>query len=477
MILKFCALRARVASTICLLLLSCAAYAAAGARAQTASALFISDTHFDPFHDPAKVKALAAAPASEWETILASPDSPTQQQDLDALRAVCAERGPYDSYPLLKSALAAIRQRAQGVRFVTVSGDLLAHKFFCRFAQTMPGATPAEYEAFVEKTWQYQVDRLQQTLPHTPIYLALGNNDSNCDDNKLDTGTPFLAAVGGIVGRAAGSAWNAAAAKDFAAYGSYSVTMAAPMQRTRLIVLNDNLLNNSYTHCSGQTDKAPGEQQVQWLQQQLDAARKLHQRVWIMGHIPIGVNPYGTLSKGPTAVCHGRKPDMFLFSDALADTMAENAPEIQLALFAHSHMDELRLLGSGEKTLPVKFVPSISPVNGNHPAFTVGVVDTATATLADYTVYTAPDSLGSEWTKEYTWSTTYGQRGFTPATLRTVIDGFTADRAGATPESKAYMENFTAGALGQLAPFWPAYVCTMTNMHAVDYTACVCGEK
>ena len=485
MILKFCARSARMVSVVCLLLLSCAAFAAPATRANTAQALMISDVHFDPFHDPAKVKVLAAAPASGWEAIFAAPDSPSRQQDLDKLQTSCRAKGEDTSYALLKSALLAIRAHAQGVRFVTVSGDLLAHKFSCRWAQTMPGATPADYETFVEKTLQYQAERLQQALPHATLYLSLGNNDSNCDDYKLDTGTPFLEAVAKIVGHGVGSTWNAEAAKDFANGGYYSVTMAAPMQRTRLIVVNDIFLSTGYTHCSGHADAAPGAAQMQWLQQQLDAARKLHQRVWVMGHIPPGVNPYSTLSHGPDAVCSGGKPKMFMSSEVLGDTLAGNASVIPLAIFAHTHMDELRLLDPANKageaqnqTVALKMVSSISPVDGNHPSFTVARVSPATATLADYTVYVAADAQGSAWAPEYTFSAAYEHSGFTPATLRAIISGFSADPGAATTASQNYLRFYTSGTLTrELAPFWPAYVCALSNTHAADYTACVCGGK
>ncbi|MDR3734766.1 MAG: hypothetical protein P4L10_04420 [Acidobacteriaceae bacterium] len=485
MILKFCALRARVVSVVCLLLLSCAAYAAPGTRANTASALMISDIHFDPFHDPAKVKALAAAPESGWEAILAAPASSSQQADLDKLQIACKAKGEDTDYALLNSALQAIREHAAAVRFVTVSGDLMAHKFACRWAQTMPGATAANYDSFVEKTLQYQAEKLQQALPHATLYLALGNNDSNCDDYTLDTGTPFLAAVAKIVGRGVGSTWTAAAAKDFATGGYYSVTMAAPMQQTRLIVVNDIFLSPGYLHCSGKPDAAPGAAQMQWLQQQLDAARKLHQRVWVMGHIPPGVNPYSTLSHGPDAVCSGAKPKMFMSSEVLGDTVAASASEIPLAIFAHTHMDELRLLGPAQpaagvqsQAVALKLVPSISPVNGNRPSFLVAKIEPATATLADYTVYTAADAQGSAWTPEYTFSTTYGHGGFTPATLRQVIAGFTADAKADAQPSQDYMRFYTSGTLTrELTPFWPSYVCALANTHAADYTACVCGAK
>ena len=39
---------------------------------ETVPALFLSDIHFDPFWDPAKVPQLTASPASEWKAIPSS---------------------------------------------------------------------------------------------------------------------------------------------------------------------------------------------------------------------------------------------------------------------------------------------------------------------------------------------------------------------------------------------------------------------
>ena len=70
----------------------------------TVSGLMLSDFHFDPFHDPAKARRLAAAPVSAWKGILEEPDSPGRQQALDALQKTCQVHG-YDTstYPQLMS--------------------------------------------------------------------------------------------------------------------------------------------------------------------------------------------------------------------------------------------------------------------------------------------------------------------------------------------------------------------------------------
>jgi sphingomyelin phosphodiesterase acid-like 3 len=478
--MTFRARKLRVAAALCAgLLMACGA---AHAQSVQPKALLISDIHFDPFHDPAKVSQLAAEPVSAWEAILAGPDSPTQATAFPALQAECKMRGEDTPYPLLVSALNEMKKDAADVRFITMSGDMLAHKFACRFQAVMPAATPAQYEAFVEKTIEFEANEIEMTLPHATAYLSLGNNDSNCDDNKLDTDTPFLQAVGKIVGHGMGRAWNAAAAKSFATGGYYSVTMNAPMQRTRLIVVNDIFLGSTYTTCKNKVDGEAGAAQMQWLTAQLDAARRLHERVWVMGHIPPGVNPYSTLERGPMKVCtpggaDGTGPVMFMTSEVLGDTLVKNADVIRLAIFAHTHDDELRLLGTGDSSVALKMVPSITTINGNNPAITVAQVDPATATMADYTVFAA-DAAGSSWAKEYTFSEAYGHAGFTPETLRRVVDGFQADAAGTAPASAAYMHNFAVGLPTPRLPLlWQGYVCALTHTHAADYAACACGLK
>jgi sphingomyelin phosphodiesterase acid-like 3 len=282
--------------------------------------------------------------------------------------------------------------------------------------------------------------------------------------------------------QAGGSAWTPAAAAEFAHGGYYSVTMAAPMQHTRLIVVNDIFLAPKYSTCANKPDEAAGARQIKWLKKQLNEARLQHQTVWVMGHIPPGVNPYVTANRGLLTVCvptdaPDSGPAMFLANESLGDTLAKNGDIIQLAIFAHTHADEMRLFGTGDKAVAVKFVPSITPYNGNNPAFTVAQVDPATAVMADYTVFAATDARGSSWAKEYTFSEAYGHTGFTPATLRALMDGFRADTEDEAPASQAYLRYYS----GLNAPVhvpgivWQAGLCALTNEHAAEFTRCACA--
>ena len=165
----------------------------------TIPALFVSDIHFDPFHDPARVRQLVAAPVSQWGSILSRPPSPNQPQAFTTLQQTCFARGIDTPDPLLRSSLRAMRARQPDAKFMLVSGDLIAHDFTCRYKTLFPHATPAEYQSFVEKTIRYVVGQLRAAFPRIPIYVALGNNDSGCGDYRLDPGNDFLADTARIV--------------------------------------------------------------------------------------------------------------------------------------------------------------------------------------------------------------------------------------------------------------------------------------
>jgi sphingomyelin phosphodiesterase acid-like 3 len=448
----------------------------------TTSALLLSDIHFDPFHDPGKVARLAAAPASEWEGILAGPASADQPAAFAALQRRCNARGVDTSYELFQSSLQAEQNEARDAKFITLSGDLIAHGFGCRFAALVPGKRASDYSAFVAKTVEYVTSQLRRTFPGVPVYAALGNNDSGCGDYRLDGGSDFLAATAkNVVAGLPNSADRKKAQADFTAGGYYTVMMAAPMSNTRLIVLDDIFMSQKYATCGGQKNVAAAAAQIAWLQHQFADARRQKQRVWVMGHIPPAVDIYSTFTKMRN-VCANEKPEMFLSSDLLGDTLVENADVIRLGLFAHTHMDELRLLEPDGTTqggdVAIKMVSSISPVNGNDPSFTVARIDTTAATLADYQVFAVSNLTGvnASWSKEYDYAQTYRKAAFTAATVKNLIGEFRVDPDAKTNASRSYIDNFFVGDHSSLIkPLWPEYVCALSHYKAEGFDRCVCA--
>lgn len=451
------------------------------APATTISALTVSDIHLDPFYDPAKAKQLAAAPASEWEQILSDPESPGRAESYAALQKTCGAKTADTSNPLFQSSLRALRAHGARARFVTLSGDLIAHQFPCRFHTSVPGASADEYTAFVEKTIDYVLTELRHTLPGVPVYAALGNNDSGCADYRMDPDSSFLRAVGESVLRGLPKSPDKdRALEDFSHGGYYSVTMAAPMRRTRLIVLDDIFLSRNYATCEGKRDPAAGDAQLAWLARQLADARAHHQRVWVMGHIPPGVDIHA-IALSLNRVCDGTPPQMFLTSEKLAEVLEENADVVRLGIFAHTHMDELRLLvpkdASPKKMVAIKMVPSITPVHGNHPAFIVARISPSSAELMDYTVFTASNRTGivTTWSKEYTYSSTYHESAFAAPQVAHLIREFARDPKANSPTSSAFIRYFYAGdTSGLIKPLWPEYTCALAHTDGHSFAACTC---
>lgn len=445
-------------------------------------AVFLSDIHFDPFWDPAKVPLLAGAPVSKWQAVLEQPASPNRQLKFDMLAKTCDARGYDTSYPLFRSALAAMRADVVKSRFVTVSGDLLAHSFDCKFKTVYPGSNQQEYSAFVEKTIQFVLDELHSTAGNVPVYAALGNNDSDCGDYRLDAHSAFLAETAKAVTQHLPPRERAEAVASFSATGSYSIPLPAPMERTRLIVLDDLFSSAKHTSCSGKPDNSGEEEQLAWLAKQLETARAAKQKVWVMAHIPPGVDAFSTLSHLRGACTH--PPTMLLSSNKLDDALTGASSRIALGIFGHTHEDEIKLLESepdfqnpsASGMIPVKLVAAISPINGNLPSFTVAQIDPETATLVDYKVVAGSDKV--KWAEQYDYAKAYGEPSFSAASVRDLIAKFSADSAEKTNASRNYIHDFVIGhPIPLLSLVWPGYVCTMAAQSANDFTQCACSQS
>ncbi len=479
---KLCVYASALVLGLSVLTVQIPAQAAANGGANSIQALFVSDIHFDPFRDPGKAAQLAAAPVGDWDRILAAPASADAAAQWTKLDQACPTRGADTSYALYQSSLHAIHAQAGDAKFVILSGDLIAHNFSCKFAAVFPKAAPTDYRTFVEKTIDYVFANLRTALPGVPVYAALGNNDSDCGDYQLDPNSRFLKEAAQVFAADFEGAEKEQALRDFAAGGYYGVNLPAPIEKTRLLVLDDIFMSVRYQTCGGNVDPAPGAAQIAWLKQQLNDARDKKENVWVMAHIPPGVDSYATARQW-MALCAGGKPKMFLSSEALPEVLADYGDVVQLTIFAHTHMDEVRLLtpaavAVGRKPVAVKMVASISPVDGNNPSFTVATIDPAHAVLKDYRVIAASNQTGVDttWSEEYDFAKAYHEPAFTAAALENLIAGFKTDPAAQTSASQNYLRFYMTGVdMRMMALIWHPYVCSLTNAAPDVYRECVCS--
>ena len=450
------------------------------AAEQTVGAVMVSDIHFEPFFDPAKAVQLAAAPVSAWKGILAGPVSADREARFAELGKSCPVRGQDSSYPLFDSSLRAMRKDGAGAKFVTVSGDLIAHSFQCKFGVVFPHAAAGEYRTFVEKAIDFVIDQLDEAVPGVPVFVALGNNDSDCGDYQLDAHSEFLASVGEEVAKSFPEGERKGIAESYAAGGYFSARL--PAGNARMLVLDDQFMGAKYTTCGGKPDAAAAEAQLDWLEKQLAEARQTKEKVWVMAHIPPGVDVHATALK-MDVTCGAKGPKMFLASEKIADVLTENSDVVALAVFAHTHMDEWRILkpenGASGGDVAVKGVASISPINGNLPSITVARVSASSAGLVDYKVMVASNATGVDttWREEYDWGKTYHAAEFSAANVSKLVAGFAADGEAQTEPSQAYIRDFIAGKdSALLALVWPMYACGQGSDSAQAFKACACKD-
>jgi sphingomyelin phosphodiesterase acid-like 3 len=453
---------------------STAKQSASAARNNEPVVAMVSDIHFDPFEDPAKVARLDAAAVGEWKSILAEPMATDHESRFAALNSSCHFKGADTDFALLESTMKALRLHAGGAAFATLSGDLLAHDFRCRYEKALPGGK--NYASFTAKTIEFVMAEMRAALPGKPLYAALGNNDSDCEDYQLDLGSSFFRELTESFLRDVPAADRTEAEKSFAETGSYAVHLPGEMATTRLIVLDDLFMSKKHSACSAKKDPRGAEAVRLYLAGQL-AAGEGKETKWVMAHIPPGIDPYSTILK-MRDICGGEKPDYFLSSDSLRSELTKQP--VALAIFAHTHMDEMRLLHSddGSQKIAAKLVPSVSPIHGNHPAFVLARVNAQTATVSDYRVVAsaAMNDPKAEWKTLYDFDQLFAQKRFDATAVEALLTNFRKEPEGKA--SEAYLHQVQSGEKATpLALFWPEYACTLGTTTEAGLRQCMCPAK
>ena len=111
-----------------------------------------------------------------------------------------ASFGKDTNFPLLDSALAALRAAAPEADFTIFTGDLLAHEFEAKAAKAFGvDERSTLVQAFAVATTNFVARMLGRAIPSRPVIIALGNDDAACGDYRIDPGGPYLAATRGTV--------------------------------------------------------------------------------------------------------------------------------------------------------------------------------------------------------------------------------------------------------------------------------------
>lgn len=437
-------------------------------RAAESSVLVLSDIHFNPLADETLRSRLVAADIDEWKSILSSGSQ------------VFSKSGEDTNWALLKSALDRIANLSQKPSFVVITGDLFAHHL--REKLEVGSVAPLSFPTFARRTALFLEREFKTALPAVPIVIALGNNDADCEDGdySVQPRGPFLQSLLPAIADAANTQPDLLKT-SWLNYGSYDIPSPA-LQRGRVIVLNTTLLSARYQNSCGDIAEDPGMEMLQWLTERLAAARTANQKVWLVYHIPPGIDSYASThprGSNPEKIVPMWKPQ---YEAEFESILARYPGVVQNQLAGHTHFDEFRLLGtSGAYSSFVLLNSGLSPNVGQNPAFRE-IKFKADGTLADFSTWflvlshgsgSPPSNVG--WTLEYKFRSEWKLKAVDLPNLSTLYRRILHD-----PTLKARWESIfsvaSRGGRGMTEKEFAATSCAAGNSRTADFRHCFCAN-
>jgi sphingomyelin phosphodiesterase acid-like 3 len=434
---------------LCALVLFGMASASARAAADSGTFAIISDIHFNPF----------AAAGDQ----------------------AMSRTGEDTNHALLASGLAAFARAMANADFAIVPGDFLAHEFNAK-AGTALGVDPASPAVadMATRTTLFVTDALARALAGKPAIVALGNEDSSCGDYRIEPGGSYLAATREAVRRLVGAErLEPGFAETWAAAGYYAARHPT-VANGLIVVLNDVVWSPLYQDACGSSGLAAAHAMMGWLRERLARQRFAGGRVWLVHHIPWGIDSYATLgAKAPSCAA---KVVPFLkepFASELRSLLLEYRDVAQASFSGHTHFDDYRLLVDqrGAVIGLDKITPAISPIFGQNPGFQVFTYDRRTGTPTDFSTWhlTNPGAAAeaADWRLEYTFTEAWRQPRYSPDIVGTLWQAMMKDGAARDTYRRLYMVGQGELAADGLA----AYLCAIGHTDVTSFTACYCSGQ
>ncbi len=434
----------------------------------------LSDIHFNPFYDPSLINSLIQSDYTKWQSIF----SHSRIQGYGTHSADV-------NYILLNSALQNIYLLAPHPDFIIISGDFLAHDFQETYTKLSGGSDPKAVDSFIDKTIAFVTRMIARRIPNTTVYPALGNNDSYCGDYQIEPNGQFLRATAKTwKGLLKNKSNSMSFARTFPRNGSYSI-ISSNNRAHRLIVLNNTFFSINYKNACGDQTADPGSDEIKWLGVELRKAAAAREKVWLVYHIPPGIDVFSTLHQKQSSADQTPQVIPFwqpVYNQQFVNLVTQYATTIVGSFAGHMHMDTFELIQAANQNVVsiVHITPAISPLFGNNPAFELFGYNRRSFAPQDYTAYyldlssaAAQRNAPIKWQKEYSFCESYGQPVFAATTLQAVHNGMPANQSGYRTKYDTYynVSNTASPVVGPTN--WRAYWCGMTNLTVAQYLSCV----
>jgi hypothetical protein len=378
-------------------------------RSDNFSIPIFSDVHFQPFINPFTdigtypnpdtlianqqlVAQLDAADPDGWPAIFEGALNVTNSP----LPPLLADT----NYALLTLALASIKQNLGTSPAVLFTGDFLGHGI----DQLYPYYSENSVSAFVDKTLTFVLQQIRAAVGTIPVYFALGNCDSYTgygpdpvflSNNAQQLYTLALNGAGNEQD-VIGSIKNG---------GYYSVEPAG--MNLMIVALNTFALSPDI---NVEQTMIPG--QFAWFDAKLAEAKMAGKKVWLLMHAPPGAVE-STTGQQPNDNDSGQITLATMmwaenYQDQFMGIIEKYPGVIAMSLAGHTHMDEFRLMSSGNA---LAITAGISPFFGNYPAYKIFTLDGVRLTPTDYLAVNCNLAASSQFNNFYTFSQAYDLEG------------------------------------------------------------------
>ena len=446
--------------------------------------LMVSDIHFNPMADPSLVDKLAASDIAQWETILGQ-----------SKRTSFSQYGEDTNWWLLQSSLNAMRDTIPHPAFIMTNGDMLAHHFPSTFKEITHDEDQEAYRKFVRKTIEFLVLEFRKRYPATPIFVTPGNNDDECGNYSIFAGGEFLHDTAEVARQLAHG--DNELERSWEALGTYDIPNPA-IRGVRIISLNTVFLSEIYRAadfkegCANVTSSAANSL-LTWLESRLSRAQQAHEKVWLMFHIPPGIDSYTTMQKywallkgkpdQDGKVCTSAVVPMWVPKwTAEFDALLEKYQDTVIASFAgHTHSDDFRIINpAGKNPEFILITASISPIYNQNPSFRL-VKFAKDGSLLDSSVYylsnlmMASSTTAGVWQREYTFSEQWKLQRIDAASLGALYGRIKSPGQDRDDWLKFY--NVSSSVAHLPAKAMTGFVCAIEGLAPEEYSGCYCGSQ
>jgi len=415
--------------------------------------VLISDFHLSPFLNRATTEALVTNDITFWDGLFSATTNGFFTPDAT---------GQQTTTPLLfNSALNNARGACPYPDAIIIPGDFPYYNFISWYTNiTQTSDVQAGKDLFV-KTIAYSLMKIRQSFPTAPVYFTLGNNDTfGADYDMAPEGDEFYANTARVFYD--GPLTNALNYAAFTATYTNSGNYTAPFGRGDIINLQSTYFSAKYPH-----GLAAGSNQLAYLEGELQKSAAANRHVWLLFHIPPGIDPAITWSYWQNNDTTNASADWNPgFLAPFCAIVSQYTNTISGIFCGHYHLRNWRLVSDPVNSSAIATVQIANGLlfdHGNNPGITIltydrntlGLVNESTYSL-DYTNwYGSLDSTAS-WSIRYSQNQGYNIPDLAPSSL---LSAWTAMRAATSGGFRCYNNEYTGGRIPPTctASNWPVY--------------------